>query len=74
MQTITLNINDNIYEKVIMILSKFRKSEIEIIKNETLFSSNKQYLENEFKDIQNKKAVFLDIDDANTLLEKSFNK
>ena len=64
MQTIHLKINDRVYEKVMWLLGKFSKDEIEIIGSDEDFKTTRAYLHSELEDINSGKAEFMDIDQA----------
>lgn len=70
MQTIRLRINDRIYDRLIWLLSKFNKDEIEIISENDEFIENQRYLNSELNDIIQGKANFVDINEVNERLEK----
>ncbi len=70
MHTIRLRINDRIYDKLIWLLSKFNKDEIEIITENSEFIENQKYLTSEFNEIIQGKALFVDINEVNERLEK----
>jgi hypothetical protein len=74
MQTIHLKIDDSVYEKVMWLLEKFSKDEVEIIGDNESFSSVKAYLQAELEDLNSGKAEFLDIDQAETYLENIVRK
>lgn len=59
MHTIQLKINDKVYDRFIWLLSKFSKDEIEIVSDDTDFSSTKQYLQSELDEIEKGNATFL---------------
>lgn len=78
MHSIRLKINDKIYEKVLWLLSKFNKDEVEIILEETeeesAFSNNRKYLKKELEEILEGKAKFLSEEEAEYRLEKIIRK
>ncbi|MGY5351047.1 tRNA pseudouridine synthase A [Wenyingzhuangia sp. IMCC45533] len=59
MHTIQLKISDKVYDKFIWLLSKFNKEEIEIIDENSEFTSNSDYLLNELSEIESGKAKFV---------------
>ena len=69
MQIIRLRINDRIYDRLIWLLSKFNKDEIEIISENDEFIENQRYLNSELNDIIQGKANFVDINEVNERLE-----
>jgi ethanolamine utilization microcompartment shell protein EutL len=74
MHTIKLKIDDSVYDELIRHLSKFSKSEIEIVMEEPDFTDIKRYLNAELDEINNGKAVFLSLDEAEQRLENRIKK
>ncbi|MBN1185598.1 MAG: hypothetical protein JXB49_25165 [Bacteroidales bacterium] len=74
MQTIRLNINDKIYDRLMRLLGKFSKDEVEIIKEDTAFMENKSYLETELNEIVDGKAKFVSVEEAEQRLENVIRK
>jgi len=74
MQTIRLNINDKIYDRLMWLLGKFSKDEVEIIKEDKDFAANRSYLETELNEIVDGKAKFVTLEDAEQRLENVIRK
>jgi hypothetical protein len=74
MHTIRLKVNDKIYEKLLWLLSKFSKDEIEIVIENSTFSNDQKYLEKELNEILAGEAKFIGVEEAEEQLEKSINK
>ncbi|WP_205943677.1 hypothetical protein [Pedobacter cryophilus] len=74
MQVIKLKIKDSIYEKLIWLLSKFSKDEIEIIHEDENFISHKKYLQSELDEILKGEAKFIDVDDAEKQIDDMIKK
>ncbi|NVO10723.1 MAG: tRNA pseudouridine synthase A [Bacteroidales bacterium] len=74
MHTVKLRVNDGVYDKLILLLSKFNKDEIEIINETSDFTKNQKYLANELNEIINGKAKFVEVDEAEKQLEKIIKK
>ena len=70
MHTIRLKINDKVYDKIIWLLSKFNKQEVEIINEDAEFFENQKYLERELSEMLSGDASFIEIDEAEERLEK----
>ncbi len=70
MQTIRLRINERIYDRLLGILGKFNKDEIEIISEDAEFLENQKYLEAELNEIVQGKASFIGIDEAEERLDE----
>jgi len=73
MHTLKLNISDSIYDKLIWLLRRFDKTEIEIIE-ESLYNSNKEYLNNELDKIQSNKGEFITADELHVSIDKAIAK
>jgi hypothetical protein len=64
MHTIRLRINDQVYDKIIWLLGKFSKDEVEIVVDDPKFLETKMYLESELDEIKSGKAKFLTLSEA----------
>lgn len=69
MHTVKLRVNDGVYEKLIGLLSKFNKDEVEIISETSDFAKNQKLLANELTEILNGQARFIEMDEADQRLE-----
>jgi hypothetical protein len=74
MQTLRLRVNDRIYDKLIWLLSKFSKEEIEVIPETNDFASNQKYLLDEMNEILSGKAKFVEMGEAESRLENVIRK
>ena len=74
MNTVKLRVNDGVYDKLIWLLSKFSKDEVEIIPETYDFAKNQKYLTNELNEILNGKAKFVEMDEAEQQLENIIKK
>lgn len=74
MHTVILRVNEKIYDKLIWLLSKFNKDEVEIIPETSDFAKNQKYLAGELDDILKEKAKFIDIDETEQRLENVIKK
>jgi len=74
MQTVKLRVNDGVYDKLIWLLSKFGKDEIEIIPETSDFAENQKYLSGELSEIRNGKARFMEIDEVEQRLDNIIKK
>jgi hypothetical protein len=74
MHTLKLNINDTIYDKIMWFLYRFDKSEIEIIHEDSVFNSNKDYLNNELNRINSNEVIFITADELNNSIDKVISK
>ncbi|MEA3448238.1 MAG: tRNA pseudouridine synthase A [Bacteroidota bacterium] len=71
MHTIKLKISEKVYDKLLWLLSKFSKDEIEILSNENSFAETKNYLEKELDDIDSGKATFHTLEEVDNKIESS---
>ncbi len=58
MRTIQLKVNDKVYDKIMWLLNKFSKDEVEIVCGND-FLTNKEYLQKELDEISDGKATLL---------------
>jgi len=70
MRTLTLQVNEKIYDKLLWLLSKFSKDEVEILVENSTFDADKNYLEKELNDIINGDARFIGGEETEERLEK----
>lgn len=69
MRNMTLKVNDSVYDKLLWLLGKFSKDEVEIIADTSDFINNQKYLNDELNDILKGNTNFTEIDDAEQRLE-----
>ena len=74
MHTIKLKIDDRVYDKLIWLLGKFTKDELEIVIEELDFTKTKKHLEIELDDILSDKANFLTVNETEQKLENLIRK
>ena len=77
MHILRLKVNDHIYDKLIGLLNKFNKEEVEVLSDDT-FVKNQKYLEAELREITEGKAAFLSFEEAeerlNVIIRKHENR
>jgi len=61
MQTIQLKVNEKVYDKLMALLSKFKKEDVEIVSGD--FISDRDYLQKELDEIKSGKAEFYSQDE-----------
>jgi hypothetical protein len=69
MHTLRLKVNDKVYDKLLGLLGKFSRDEIEIIADTSDFTKNQKYLDQELNEILNGKANFIEVEEAEKRLE-----
>ncbi|RLD56085.1 MAG: tRNA pseudouridine synthase A [Bacteroidetes bacterium] len=74
MQTITLQVNNDIYKNLMWFLSKFKKEEIHIIQENKRFLSVQEYLQNELNNIEEGETGFIGIEQLEEELEETIRK
>jgi benzoyl-CoA reductase/2-hydroxyglutaryl-CoA dehydratase subunit BcrC/BadD/HgdB len=70
MRTLTLQVNEKIYDKLLWLLSKFSKDEVEILVESPTFDTEKKYLEKELNEIIKGDAKFFTVEETEERLEK----
>ena len=74
MHTLKLKIDDKIYDKLLLQLSKFSSDELEIIVDDVNFEENKRYLEAELNEILEGNAKFYSVNEVEQKLDKVIKK
>ncbi len=74
MHTVRLRVNDGVYDKLLGLLSKFSKDEVEIISETSDFVKNQNYLSDELNEILDGKASFIEMEEAEVRLENIIKK
>jgi len=69
MHTLRLRVNDRVYHKLIGLLSKFSKDEVEVIPENHDFIVNQKYLSGELNEILNGKAKFMEMEEVEKRLK-----
>ena len=74
MHTLILKVNDRIYDKLLGLLSKFNKDEVEVISEKEDFAKDQKYLVGELNEILDNKANFIAMEEAEQRLENVIKK
>ena len=74
MRTIQLKIHDKVYDRILWLLSKFNKEEVEIISDDQDFAANQKYLQKELSEIESGKATFYSQDEIDNRLDQVIDK
>ena len=70
MLTIRLQVHEAIYDKLMWLLGKFSREEIQIMPEPDNFEKNRQYLVSEMEEILSGNAEFLDIKESEKRLRE----
>jgi hypothetical protein len=74
MQTITLKIDNSIYDRLMQVLGKFSKDELQVIETDSSFEADKRYLANQLEKMNKGEAKFYTIEEAEERLEALYRK
>ena len=74
MQTIRLKVNDDIYKYLMWFLNRFKKEELQIIKEDDEFVSVQKYLHDELTSIENGSAEFIGINELDAEMETTIRQ
>lgn len=71
LKTIKLEINDSIYNEVISLITKFNDKDLKIT---DYFLEEKKYLQNQLDQLERGEEELFDIEDLDSILEKTISK
>lgn len=74
MHIIKLKVNNDAYKHLMWFLARFKKEELQIIKEDDEFVSVQKYLQEELTSIENGSAEFVDIDELDAELETTLRQ
>ncbi len=74
MHTVRLQVNDKIYNQLMVFLGRFNQDEIEVIVENEDFKDIQTYLHKELAEIEAGNAEFIDIDELESSLEQTIKK
>jgi tRNA 2-selenouridine synthase SelU len=74
MHSVKLIIDDKIYDKLLWLLGKFNKDELEIVIEDSNLQENKKYLEAELKEVAEGNASFYSLNEVEQKLDKIIRK
>ena len=74
MQTITLRIDSSIYDRLMQVLGKFSKDELEVVETDSQFEADRRYLQGQLEKIDRGEAKFYTIEEAEERLEALYRK
>lgn len=74
MQTIRLRVNKKIYNNLMLLLSRFKREEIQIIEENENYLTVKEYLEKELEKIDKNQSKFISLNELDAELESRISK
>ncbi|KYG75058.1 hypothetical protein EV198_0413 [Roseivirga ehrenbergii] len=74
MATLKLKVSDKILDKVLWLLSQFKKEDLQILDAEGTFETDKRYVQNELKRLESGESKAYSIEEVDNLLENSIRK
>jgi hypothetical protein len=74
MQTITLKIDNGIYNRLMAMLETFDKSELEVIEADARFEADRRYLQRQLEKMDRGETKFYTIEEAEERLEALYRK
>lgn len=74
MQTIRLQVNNNIYKYLMWFLSRFKKDEIQIIEEDQEYLSVQEYLKKELSRVEEGKAEYISLNELDKDLQSTIDK
>jgi succinylglutamate desuccinylase len=74
MTTIRIRVNEKVLDKVLWLLGRFSKEELEIVGEDTLFEANKRYLDDALNRMEQGKSQSFTIEEADIILEKAIKR
>ena len=74
MPTVRLKISDSVFEKFQLLISRFKKGEIEILSEDQEFLSTQIYLQKELDEVKEGKASYLSQSELDDRLDKVIRK
>ncbi len=74
MYTIRLRVHDEVYEKLMWLLKKFSKDELQVIRENDDFLSVQEYLQKELQEVEEGQIEYLSLDQLDNDLESSIDK
>ena len=74
METIRIQFQPNIKEKILKLLNTFSKEEVQILFDDTSFEENKKRVQASYKKLMSGESKLYDIDEIDDMLEKMISK
>lgn len=74
METIRLEFNSNIKDKILELLSSFSSDELKIVQEDADFEENKRKLNIAYSKIKNGTAKFYTVEEVDAILEETISK
>ena len=74
METIRIQFQPKLKEKILAVLNSFSKEEVQIIYEDSLFEENQKRAQESYDKLSNGKSKLYDIDELDAMLEKTISK
>ena len=74
METIRIQFQPNIKEKILKLLDTFSKEEVQILYDDASFEENKKRVQASYKKLMSGESKLYDIDEIDDMLEKMISK
>jgi len=74
METIRLEFNSNIKDKILELLSSFSSDELKIVQEDSNFEENKRKLEKAYAKLKSGNEKMYSIDEVDAFLDKTFSE
>jgi exonuclease VII small subunit len=74
METLQIEFQPNVKEKILEFLNSFSKSEVKITQEVQTFEETKKRLHESYRKLQNGETKLYDIDELDAMLEKTISK
>jgi len=74
METIRLEFNSNIKDKILELLSSFSSDELRIVQEDSNFEENKRKLEKAYAKLKSGNEKMYSIDEVDAFLDKTFSE
>lgn len=73
MAILKLKVSDNILDKVLWLLGQFKSSDLEIVKEDSLYETHKESLHAELQKVEEGNSKSYSLDEIDKLLEETIN-
>jgi KaiC/GvpD/RAD55 family RecA-like ATPase len=74
METLQIEFQPNVKEKILAFLNSFSKSELKIVEEDVTFEETKKRVHESYRRLKNGETKLYDIDELDAMLEKTISK